>query len=150
MDRVVGADFVPKVRPRERTDLPLIGVLATRGRQCPNPIGLAVVELLERRDARLRVRRLDAYAGTPVIDIKPYDSYDVFTEIKLAGVVARAPGYLARLASAPCPFPPVRGRSQFTYGREVRRPRRFRSGSLSVVHETARTPTVGAVSRYVI
>jgi tRNA-Thr(GGU) m(6)t(6)A37 methyltransferase TsaA len=66
-----------KVHPRGRTDLPLVGVLATRGRSRPNPIGLAVVELLGRSGSVLQVRGLDAYDGTPVLDIKPYDSYDV-------------------------------------------------------------------------
>jgi len=66
-----------KVHPRGRTDLPLVGVLATRGRSRPNPIGLAVVELLGRSGPVLRVRGLDAYDGTPVLDVKPYDPHDV-------------------------------------------------------------------------
>lgn len=66
--------------PRGDPTLPLTGVLASRGRAHPNPIGLAVVDLLARRDNVLTVRRLDAYDGTPVIDIKPYDHYDVFPE----------------------------------------------------------------------
>lgn len=70
------------VHPRGDTSLPLTGVFASRGRGHPNPIGLAIAELLERSGPRLRVRRLDAYHGTPVIDIKPYDQYDVFTEIR--------------------------------------------------------------------
>src|SRR5262245_24571141 len=48
------------------------GVFATRSPRRPNPIGLTVVELLERRGARLRVRGLDMLDGTPVLDIKPY------------------------------------------------------------------------------
>ncbi len=63
--------------PRGNSALPLTGVLASRGRNHPNPIGLAVAELLEARDNRLKVRRLDAWNGTPVIDIKPYDDYDM-------------------------------------------------------------------------
>ncbi len=62
--------------PRGDPTLPLTGILAARGRNHPNPLGLAVVELLERRDCVLDVRRLDAYNGTPVLDIKPYDHYD--------------------------------------------------------------------------
>jgi tRNA-Thr(GGU) m(6)t(6)A37 methyltransferase TsaA len=83
MDRVVSAEFSGRVHPRGRADLPLTGVLATRGRQHPNPIGLAVVELLKREASCLHVRRLDAYSGSPIIDIKPYDAYDVFTDIRL-------------------------------------------------------------------
>lgn len=71
------------VYPRGNTDLPLTGVLASRGRGHPNPIGFAVAELIERDGQRLKVRRLDAYHGTPIIDIKPYDQYDVFTELRM-------------------------------------------------------------------
>lgn len=48
------------------------GVFATRSPNRPNPIGFAVVELLERKGRLLRVRGLDALDGTPVVDIKPY------------------------------------------------------------------------------
>ena len=65
-----------RVHPRGDRSLPLTGVLASRGRNHPNPIGLAVVELLKVTGPRLTVRRLDAYDGTAIIDIKPYDDYD--------------------------------------------------------------------------
>jgi tRNA (Thr-GGU) A37 N-methylase len=45
-------------------------------------VGLAVAELLERHGNILVVRRLDAFDGTPVIDLKPYDSYDVVNELR--------------------------------------------------------------------
>ncbi len=69
-----------QVHPRGNTALPLTGVFASRGRARPNPIGLAVAELLARDGRRLHVRRLDAYDGTPVLDIKPYDHYDVCSD----------------------------------------------------------------------
>lgn len=72
-----------QVHPRHRAELPRVGVWATRGRERPNPIGLAVAELLDRRDNVLRVCRLDAYDGTPVLDLKPYDPYDVFPELRV-------------------------------------------------------------------
>ncbi|NNM01396.1 MAG: tRNA (N6-threonylcarbamoyladenosine(37)-N6)-methyltransferase TrmO [Gammaproteobacteria bacterium] len=75
MHRAV-ADEALTCHPRGNDALPLTGVLAARGRNHPNPIGLAVVELLEVAGNRLRVRRLDAFNGTPVVDIKPYDDYD--------------------------------------------------------------------------
>ena len=78
--------------PRGDKTLPLTGVLASRGRNHPNPIGLAVVELVERSENRLTVRRLDAFHGTPVLDIKPYDHYDVFTEIRMPEWLAKRPG----------------------------------------------------------
>lgn len=61
-----------KIRPEMREDMPLVGLFATRAPVRPNPIGLTVVELLERQGNTLRVRGLDAYDGTPVLDIKPY------------------------------------------------------------------------------
>jgi tRNA-Thr(GGU) m(6)t(6)A37 methyltransferase TsaA len=48
------------------------GVFATRAPRRPNPIGLTVVELLERDGPRLRVRGVDMLDGTPIVDIKPY------------------------------------------------------------------------------
>jgi tRNA-Thr(GGU) m(6)t(6)A37 methyltransferase TsaA len=48
------------------------GVFATRSPHRPNPIGLTVVELLERRGPLLRVRGIDMLNGTPILDLKPY------------------------------------------------------------------------------
>lgn len=71
------------LHPRGDESLPLTGILATRARNRPNPIGLAVVELLKRNRNRLTVRSLDAYDGTPVLDLKPYDDYDAVASIKV-------------------------------------------------------------------
>jgi tRNA-Thr(GGU) m(6)t(6)A37 methyltransferase TsaA len=48
------------------------GVFATRSPRRPNPIGLTVVELLQREAGELQVRGVDMLDGTPVLDIKPY------------------------------------------------------------------------------
>ncbi len=48
------------------------GVFATRSPQRPNPIGLTVVELAQRRGRRLLLKGVDMLDGTPVVDIKPY------------------------------------------------------------------------------
>lgn len=48
------------------------GVFALRTPVRPNPIGLAVVELIGVSGASLKVRNLDCCDGTPLIDIKPY------------------------------------------------------------------------------
>jgi len=61
-----------KTHPQTRPDLPLVGVLATRSPVRPNPLGMRVVRLLERRGNLLKVIGLDAIDGTPVVDIKPY------------------------------------------------------------------------------
>jgi tRNA (adenine37-N6)-methyltransferase len=65
-----------KVHPRGRMDMPLVGVFATRTNIRPNPIGLTLVELLKVEGNTLNVRGLDAFDGTPILDIKPFDSWD--------------------------------------------------------------------------
>lgn len=48
------------------------GVLATRSPARPNPIGLSVVRLVERRGCTLEVADLDVVDQTPLLDVKPY------------------------------------------------------------------------------
>ena len=72
-----------KVHPRGRMDMPLVGLFATRTALRPNPVGLAVVELLERVENVLVVRGIDAFDGTPVLDLKPYDNWDAVVSIRL-------------------------------------------------------------------
>lgn len=72
-----------KVHPRGRADLPLLGVFATRTAFRPNPIGLTLVELLERKKNVLVVRGLDAFDGTPVLDLKPADSRDMAVNVQV-------------------------------------------------------------------
>jgi len=80
--------------PRGDRSQPAQGVFAARGRNHPNSIGLAVVELLGVDGPTLRVRKLDAYDGTPLLDIKPYDSYDAVQE-------PRVPSWWRRRALTP-------------------------------------------------
>lgn len=61
----------------------MVDVLATIGKARPNPIGLTIVELIERRGSLLKVKGLDAYDGSPISDIKPYDYYDIKEGIKV-------------------------------------------------------------------
>ena len=61
-----------KVHPQGKRELPLVGVFATRSPVRPNPIGITAVKLLEREENVLKVLGLDAYDGTPVLDVKPY------------------------------------------------------------------------------
>ncbi len=56
--------------------MPLVGVFASRTNLRPNPIGLTLVELLKVDGKTLTVRGLDAFDGTPILDIKPFDSWD--------------------------------------------------------------------------
>jgi tRNA-Thr(GGU) m(6)t(6)A37 methyltransferase TsaA len=72
-----------KVHPRGRMDLPLVGLFATRTPLRPNSVGLTVVELLKRKENVLVVRGLDAFDGTPVLDLKPYDNWDAVVNIHI-------------------------------------------------------------------
>ncbi len=81
--------FMTKFHPGGREEFPLVGVFATRSPVRPNPIGVTAVELLERRDNVLRVKRLDTFDGTPIIDIKPYmPYYDSVPDAKIADWVS--------------------------------------------------------------
>jgi tRNA-Thr(GGU) m(6)t(6)A37 methyltransferase TsaA len=66
-----------KIHPKRRADLPLTGIFATRTMLRPNPIGLTIVELLKVDSNVLTVRGLDAFDGTPILDIKPFDPWDI-------------------------------------------------------------------------
>ncbi len=41
----------------------------------PNPIGLSVLDVLEVKDNVIKVRRIDMFDGTPILDIKPFKAY---------------------------------------------------------------------------
>jgi len=79
-----------KVHPRGRKDLPLLGVFATRTNLRPNPVGLTLVELVKAEGNVLTVRGLDAFDGTPVLDVKPFDAWDMAKD-------ARVPGWWTKL-----------------------------------------------------
>ncbi len=65
------------VHPRGDPSRPTQGVFGTRSADRPNPIGLHRVEVAEIDGNRLRVRRLEALDGTPILDLKPVLSADV-------------------------------------------------------------------------
>ncbi len=58
--------------PRGNTDWPLVGIFAQRGKNRPNRLGLSRCRLHRVDGLDLHVSGLDAVAGTPVLDIKPY------------------------------------------------------------------------------
>ena len=79
MDRIPEEARRLTVRVGNEADPPERGVLATRSQLRPNPIGVAVVPVLHRRQGVLRVSGLDALDGSPVLDLKPYlPAYDSF------------------------------------------------------------------------
>lgn len=67
-DRADGYDLLSMPPTDDRAH----GVFSTRSPRRPNPIGLTVVRLIRRDEARLVVRGVDMLDGTPILDIKPY------------------------------------------------------------------------------
>lgn len=57
--------------PRNNPAWPKVGILAQRGKNRPNRLGLTTVKIIRREGASLFVESLDAIDGTPVLDIKP-------------------------------------------------------------------------------
>ncbi|MEM2196995.1 MAG: tRNA (N6-threonylcarbamoyladenosine(37)-N6)-methyltransferase TrmO [Nitrososphaerota archaeon] len=81
---------VLKVRPKrlrllgvDASGLPKVGVFCTDSPHRPNPIALTIVELVERTGRLLKVKNLDLFEGTPVLDIKPYTPSRRIEEIRL-------------------------------------------------------------------
>ncbi len=68
------------------------GVFACRSPSRPNPVGLCVVELLDVAGCKLRVRGLDAFKDSPIVDIKPYiPRADSVPHAKVPDWTARGP-----------------------------------------------------------
>jgi tRNA-Thr(GGU) m(6)t(6)A37 methyltransferase TsaA len=95
LDRVQPQEPVVHFPGTEADSSPL-GVLSTRAPIHPNPIGLTLVELIGRDENVLTVRGLDAYDGTPVLDIKPYPDWERGRLIVVTDF--RVPEWLSRIA----------------------------------------------------
>lgn len=63
---------VLRVVPKRHQVREEIGVFASRSPSRPNPIGMCVVKLVKIEGCSLTVEGLDAFKGSPIIDIKPY------------------------------------------------------------------------------
>ena len=59
-------------RPRGNAAWPEVGIFAQRGKDRPNRLGVSRCELLGVDGLALSVRGLDAVAGSPVLDLKPW------------------------------------------------------------------------------
>jgi tRNA-Thr(GGU) m(6)t(6)A37 methyltransferase TsaA len=82
-DLAVGADVfvltwlhraqrdVLTVHPRDDRRNPETGVFSTRSQDRPNPIGLHRVRIAAIEGLRVLVRDLEAFDGTPIVDVKP-------------------------------------------------------------------------------
>jgi tRNA-Thr(GGU) m(6)t(6)A37 methyltransferase TsaA len=62
---------VLQVHPRGNPDNPLRGVFATRSPFRPNLIALSEVAVIAVRDNVIEIDAIDAWADTPVLDLKP-------------------------------------------------------------------------------
>ncbi len=69
-----------RVRPRRDKDNPLTGVFACRAPVRPNLIALTTCKLLSVEGGVLTLESIDAFDGTPVLDIKPVVPSDVSRE----------------------------------------------------------------------
>ncbi|MCA1698753.1 MAG: tRNA (N6-threonylcarbamoyladenosine(37)-N6)-methyltransferase TrmO [Actinobacteria bacterium] len=68
---------VLRVHPRGDASRPQQGLFSTRSPHRPNPIGLHRVEIASIDGGRVRVRKLEAVDGTPILDVKPVLSNDI-------------------------------------------------------------------------
>jgi tRNA-Thr(GGU) m(6)t(6)A37 methyltransferase TsaA len=59
------------VHPRDDPRNPKTGVLSTRSQDRPNPIGLHRVHIAAIDGPCVLVRDLEAFDGTPIVDVKP-------------------------------------------------------------------------------
>jgi tRNA-Thr(GGU) m(6)t(6)A37 methyltransferase TsaA len=61
-----------QVHPMGNKANPLTGVFATRSPMRPNPIALFSCNVIGIEGRRIYVKSIDAFDGSPVLDIKPY------------------------------------------------------------------------------
>jgi len=81
-----------KVHPRYNPANPLTGVFATRSPDRPNLLGLSACRLVRRDGNRLEVEDLDAWDGSPLLDIKPYlPQFDAFPQTTIPTWAAGKP-----------------------------------------------------------
>jgi tRNA-Thr(GGU) m(6)t(6)A37 methyltransferase TsaA len=64
--------FKARIHPTGNPEYPLVGAFATRTPNRPSRVALTTCRLLGIDGGVLRVRGLDAYDGSPVLDIKPH------------------------------------------------------------------------------
>jgi tRNA-Thr(GGU) m(6)t(6)A37 methyltransferase TsaA len=79
-----------RVRPRRlkllglsEEEIPEVGVFCTDSPHRPNPIALTIVEVVEVSGRFLKVRGLDLFDGTPILDLKPYTPSRRIEDIRL-------------------------------------------------------------------
>ena len=95
LDRVARRRTVGKPRkPEDHAETPPVGFFATRTPKRPNPIGIACPRLIRREGNNLVVAGIDAWDGTPILDVKgDYPRDELRSD-------ATVPGWLQRLWSS--------------------------------------------------
>jgi len=84
---------VLRVHPRGNRENPLTGVFACRSPFRPNLIGLTVCRIVGVEGGVVRVDALDAFDGTPVLDLKPFTPADAPLQgVKVPTWARRGPG----------------------------------------------------------
>ena len=63
---------VLQVYPRGNKENPLTGVFACRSPARPNLIALTLCRVLSVKDNVVEIDKIDAFANTPILDLKPY------------------------------------------------------------------------------
>lgn len=61
-----------QVHPRGNAKNPLTGVFATRSPLRPNLIALSLCKIVAVKENVVEIEKIDAFEGTPVLDLKPY------------------------------------------------------------------------------
>lgn len=73
-----------RVHPRGDARNPLTGVFATRSPFRPNLIALSLCKIVAVKENVVEIEQIDAFEGTPVLDLKPYaPGQDSATDVKV-------------------------------------------------------------------
>ncbi len=84
---------VLRVHPRGNSANPLTGVFACRSPARPNLIALTVCRILGVEGGLVRLDAIDAFDGTPVLDLKPFTPADAPTQgVRVPEWASRGPG----------------------------------------------------------
>ena len=87
------ASWSPTVRPPRLGGNTRLGVFATRSPFRPNLIGLTVCRIVGVEGCLVRLDAIDAFDGTPVLDIKPFTPADAPSQgVKVPDWASRGPG----------------------------------------------------------
>ena len=75
---------VLQVHPRGDRKNPLTGVFATRSPRRPNLIAMTLCKIVAVKENVVEVEKIDAFDGTPVLDMKPFlPGYDTAEDAKV-------------------------------------------------------------------